>query len=135
MGGEERQSHASVLGVAAGSGPRRQTRPLQCLVVEFRPPAPQQGGQERMALGSASWMLASSLHPGNQEAAGKEPRSILKNDKRRQGMKAAALRPGAGLSSGGSRDGTSREPAGPLGPSSLVPLVVLAVAVVKPLVL
>lgn len=49
-----------------------------------------QWGREWMALGSASWVAASSLHPDNQEAAGKETRSILKNDKRRWGVKAAA---------------------------------------------
>lgn len=62
-------------GRSGGSGPRRQTQSLQCLA-KFRCPAPGQRGEEGMALGSASRMSALSRHLGNQEGAGKEPRSI-----------------------------------------------------------
>lgn len=48
---------------------------------------------------------AVSLRLGNQEAAGKEPRSIFKNDKRRRVMKAVAL--GPGRSSRGCGEGTA----------------------------
>lgn len=90
-----------------------------------------QWGREGMALGSASWVAASSLHPDNQEAAGKETRSILKNDKRRRGVKVAAWAWG-GAVQWGQRRRHIKGAVGPLGPSRLVPLVVAAV---KPLVL
>lgn len=89
-----------------------------------------------MASGSALWVSAISLHLGNQEATGKEPRSIFKNDKRHRDMKAVALGGPAGavaraLQRGGCKATRS---------SRLVSLVVVVVVVVvaaaeKPLVL
>lgn len=103
-GEEKRQPIACFwAGRSGGPGPRRQTQPLPC-PAEFRRPAPRQWG-EGMASGSALWVSAVSLRLGNQEAAGKEPRSIFKNDKRRRVMKAVAL--GPGRSSRGCGEGTA----------------------------
>lgn len=55
---------------------RRRTPPLQG-PAELGPSAPD-NGKEGMALGSASWVSASSPCPGNREAAGGEPGAFQK---------------------------------------------------------
>jgi hypothetical protein len=78
------------------------------------------------AVPQGDWPL--SLCPGNQEAASKETRSV-KKDQRRWGEGSGLL--AAGLPSRDDEGGTSWQPAGPPGPSRLVP----GVAATKPVVL
>lgn len=96
------QSHASGLGAVVGQGPggRPNLSRAQRSSGVLLPDNGERGWLQEVPCGSAV-----SLRLGNQEAAGKEPRSIFKNDKRRRVMKAVAL--GPGRSSRGCGEGTA----------------------------